>query len=212
MKNVLFILIVFGACSFHSQLLAAEFGTDHLFFEHWRHYDSQGIACEACHLGPDNGVYSQPNHKTCEGCHPRGKKNDYDTGQGANCGKCHPKDTSNSSKLLSKVNRSKRSFYHSDQTHSLCNICHGPMLNDAVPLGQLLLSQEMRDIVRRKAHRFHFVDDCKACHNDNRTQKTKPENHDNDWLSKGHAQVAPEFRCRICHTQSSCKDCHEDTY
>lgn len=212
MKKTVISLIILCVCSFQSQLFAAESDTGYLFFEHWRHYDSQGIACSFCHKGPDKGVYAQPGHSICEDCHPAGKKNDYESAKGDNCGKCHPNDTTYSTKILSKIDRSSRSFYHTDQTHPLCDVCHGPMLEDKVSLGQLILSQGARDIVRRKAHRFHFADDCKACHNDNRNAASKPKNHNSGWLKTGHLEVAPEFRCRICHTKSYCKNCHEYTY
>lgn len=212
MKTRLLSLTLFFLLGFSAQVFAVEYDDNTLFFEHWRHYDSQGIPCETCHKGPNKGIFTLPGHPECEACHPPGKKNDYEKASSENCDKCHPKDTTYSSRILSTVDRSNRSFFHTDKTHSLCTVCHGPMLEDSVFMGQMLLSQDERNKVRRKSHRFHFAEDCKACHLDKKSKTKKPVNHDKDWLNKGHITVAPEFRCRICHTKSFCKNCHEDTY
>ena len=208
---VIVLVMIFIKCS---PLLAAEtnYDTSTLFFEHWRHYDSQGIPCQECHKTMTDRVYLLPGHKECETCHPPGKANDYHAKSGKTCNKCHPKDTTYSTPLLSKINRSKdRSFYHSDQLNNLCDVCHGAMLDDSVELGMLLTSSRARMKIRRRAHRFHNSKNCKDCHK-NFSAKSLPKNHkNNNWL-KNHADIAPQFQCRICHTDSFCKSCHEDVY
>lgn len=218
MKSTSLILLVsslFFCCLFGSKVFAtgAEGAPSTLFFEHWRHYDSQGIACNECHKESPPGIFSFPDHLICESCHPKGKLNDYENaGTDGNCAKCHPKNTTYSTTFLSRVDRAKRTFFHSAKTQPLCTTCHGLMLEDRVSLGTLLLSQEERNKVRRKSHRFHFVDDCKSCHIDGRNTSTPPSNHTSNWLESDHKTVAPQFQCRICHTKSFCQNCHENTY
>lgn len=55
---------------------------------------------------------------------------------------------------------------------------------------------------------------CVDCH-DNRTTKTKPASHDISWTHEHgkYAQLKFGFRdenvCRLCHTESSCSQCHQ---
>lgn len=189
--------------------------TEKLSFWHYRHYDSQGISCEICHGELNNGVYSLPGHKECSSCHPEGKVNDYKVKAGKTCFKCHPKDDYRNIDLIRRENKKlgrKRSFFHTDKMKNICETCHRAMLEDIVGLGELLRNQSERDRVRRKAHRFYNVDICDDCHR-GLSNKAAPKSHKKaGWAGKPHAQFAPEFNCRICHTKSFCQDCHVDSY
>ncbi len=185
--------------------------TKSLFFEHWRHYEGQGIPCEQCHNRLEKGFYSLPGHKVCKFCHKQESATDDKDASLSYCGKCHPKDNSSAITRLSIVPRKgKRYFFHSVKLKQLCDVCHGNMLDDLIPMGNLRTSRKERIQIRQKSHYFYNRGDCNRCHN-NMSQKNTPENHTSDW-EISHKEIAPQFNCRICHTKSYCQDCHESTY
>ena len=62
MKIKIILLAAFVYAMLIFPALAEDFDDNVLFFEHWKHYDSQGIPCSACHT-IQNGIFSLPGHK-----------------------------------------------------------------------------------------------------------------------------------------------------
>ena len=205
--SVVFCFLIFMPLS----ALAGEYDTNSIFFEHWRHYESQGIACDYCHKSSAAGVYTLPDHKTCQFCHTPDKTKDYETSGKPVCSKCHPKNSLEVVTRLRLLPRTgKRFFFHSEQTEYICHVCHGKMLEDLIPMGSMRTSQKERIRIRQRSHYFYSSKACNNCHR-NITPEDAPENHAMDWGRK-HQEIAPQFNCRICHQKVFCQNCHENTY
>jgi len=206
-KRGLFAVVI--VCVFPFLLGSKTVDTSKIYFNHLSHYKDQGMACRACHRKPQSGIFTLSGHGECKICH-RVKGKDE-----ASCAVCHPGDNPESIGLLSKVdriNKDNRILYHSKKLLVLCEYCHREMLQGKVALGELLKSKEELNRLRRKSHRFPFFTNCADCHRDISRDKAPYSHKQENWKGQPHAEQAPEFNCRICHTKSYCQDCHEESY
>lgn len=179
-------------------------------FRHYIHTEGQGIACNICHSKLKNGRYIMIGHDACASCHIK-QINVYEPNKNT-CGFCHPKFKIKGNKItveLKMQDPPRNIFTHTPFLENICHICHGAMLDEYVEIGKVRTEKEIKRL-RKVSHRFYFAKECDKCHV-TESISSPPKNHKDDWMNK-HKEVAPAFRCTLCHENSFCKSCHEDVY
>lgn len=181
-------------------------------FRHYIHTEGQGIACLDCHTSLKNGLYTRPGHNVCVSCHADEIETDilnHDT-----CGFCHKNIEPKDSGLLFTIRPQEPRgalFFHSEALNKICHTCHIRLLEEVIMPAEATPAKE-RARIGIIGHRFHFVSECGTCHRDTVSQETPPTSHAaKDW-KQSHRIIAPAQNCRICHSKTFCKNCHEDSY
>ena len=180
-----------------------------LAFSHNLHVTENGIACADCHGKMKDGRFSAPTHASCKECHAdwiETKTMDAKT-----CGMCHKiKDLrvlsfENPGKVLTET---PRLFVHTPSLTNRCVDCHGTLLDKKVKRIPEM-TRQVKVGIREKAHRWRM--DCAVCHVDMNPQ-TPPPNHSQNWTRRhGALGTEPDHVCGVCHSDESCRECHQVT-
>ncbi|MCB9898565.1 MAG: cytochrome c3 family protein [Planctomycetes bacterium] len=178
-------------------------------FPHALHVDA-GLGCEDCHAGASAGEYVHAEAATCAMCHE-----DIDAEQ--------PDATRHSTNVLAaalaaEAERPARTedvqFSHAPHAKAglACADCHGDVASSTT-LATVERPERMADCTTCHTER-QAPTECRTCHAVIDTT-VKPATHAAAW-TKRHGQVfradtgATVDNCSLCHTQSSCTQCHKD--
>ena len=178
-------------------------------FSHNLHVTENGIACSDCHGKMTDGRFSIPTHASCKDCHEdwiATQKIDAKT-----CGMCHKiKDLRELS--LDKPGKlppeTSRIFVHTAALTNRCADCHGMLLEKKI-VRVPEMTHPIKAGIREKAHRWGM--DCAACHT-GLDRSTPPPNHRQNWMRRhGALGIEPDNVCGVCHSEQSCRECHQVT-
>lgn len=184
-----------------------------LSFSHALHVTDNGMACADCHEKGKDGRFKMPGHEACQSCHEEwlDEKNVSE----ATCGKCH-KVKNLKTELAARqaapkpmaAEAPKSVFAHTDALKDRCAECHGVLMGKA--LTQVpRMSREDRLKLRDAAHARDK--NCASCHLEMDPGKA-PASHTFDWTKKhGVLSRQDEKACVVCHSEPSCRECHETT-
>jgi len=181
-------------------------------FSHAQHAGLEGLDCSVCHKQvPDSALPTLPKVQACLLCHRTPKREDplrptrfYDE---------------NGDFLASRVSRlpDEVLFDHRAHVASMggddvdCRSCHASVVQgervgpqDAFTMADCTSCHEQRGV----------KDECSVCHTVI-SRDWEPENHAHSWIRAHGPTVRADLeqdtgKCTLCHTQSSCIQCHED--
>ncbi len=184
-----------------------------LAFSHNLHVTENGIACADCHGKPTGGHFSAAGHDACKECHGDWIET-KEIGE-KTCGKCHKaKDP----KYLPKAEYSKPAsnavamagglFRHTEALTNRCADCHGLLMDKKLTLvPEFTRKEKVR--IRDQAHRWEMS--CSACH-EKMDRRTPPPSHAQNWTRRhGEMGTQPDNACGVCHSEKSCRECHQVT-
>lgn len=184
-----------------------------LAFNHNLHVRDNGMACADCHGKVKDGHFATAGHEACKDCH--GDWMDEKKVDESTCGKCHKVKNMKSALNALKVAPDKIAvkqeadvFVHTALLSNRCEECHGNLMDKKL-VQVPLMNRETKREIRDKAHRS--ASSCDACHVD-MDPKTPPPSHKSGWTQRhGLLSGKDEKACTICHTEPSCRECHQVT-
>ena len=184
-----------------------------LVFNHSLHVQDNGMACADCHGKSKEGRFAVAGHDACRDCH--GDWLDEKKIEEATCGKCHKVKNLKSELAALTAAYEKvpgapeaRLFAHTDALSNRCAECHGNLMDKklvTVPPMNRAAKLEIRD-------RVHVSGvNCLACHVD-MNPGTPPPSHKFEWTQRhGILSGKDEKACTVCHSEPSCRECHQVT-
>ncbi len=180
-----------------------------LRFSHKNHVEEYDVACDDCHGKMKEGRFAKPGHSTCADCHDDWM-NPKDVSE-KTCGECHQsRNLSELEKLEppEPVQSAGGSFVHTAALTNRCADCHNNLMGeDQFTTPELKRGEVAR--IRNEAHRWKM--DCAACH-ENLAPDAPPADHDQNWARRhGQKGQQPDNTCAMCHTEQSCRECHQET-
>jgi len=175
-----------------------------LRFSHYLHVEDNGMDCSDCHGEP--GEFKPVSHAACIDCHdePEADKISVET-----CGICHQEKQLPAFEGFEykapEATAEESVFVHTEALAGTCADCHGSLLQEELKTVPML---ERSDVLAIRENAHQSGQDCMVCHVDMAVDKT-PLSHDLAW-QKRHGQfgMMQDAACSVCHTQDSCKDCH----
>jgi len=184
-----------------------------LAFSHNLHVQDNGMACADCHGKAKDGHFAAPGHEACKDCHGDWmdeKKIDEKT-----CGMCHKvKHMKTALTALSDapgkmtVKRENDVFAHTDALSNRCAECHGNLMDKKLAMVPPM-TRKARIEIRDRVHVPGAS--CAACHI-GITPQTPPPSHKFSWTQRhGMMSGQDEKACTVCHSEPSCRACHEVT-
>lgn len=184
-----------------------------LLFSHNLHVQENGMSCTDCHGKVKDGRFAAAGHEACKECHEEWM--DQKAIGEKTCGKCHKVKnlkyelaamTAAPDKM--PVSRETEVFVHTAALTNLCRECHGTLLNKSLT-SVPAMSRDMKIQMRDSAHRSGKS--CATCHTD-MDPRTPPPSHKLNWTKRhGLFGSQDEKSCTVCHTASSCRECHQVT-
>jgi c(7)-type cytochrome triheme protein len=158
----------------------------------------------------------------CTECHASVEKStlasDNNLGKMAECYECHDKETTECSvchvepkEPYSVFANPKRELIFNHQQHVTdlkieCETCHGDINKKEYANARVLPPMESCSTCHNG---IKASDNCQVCHTDIRF--IRPADHELGFL-RTHKQIvaaSSDANCLMCHTQSSCQECHE---
>jgi len=161
---------------------------DIILFPHQFHVEEEELACSDCHEGIEqsneiNDHAFLPSKDVCAECHEDAIDEE--------CSLCHTNEDDPSTYPM-VVKRSGPDFSHEFHLQSKqdCFICHKNIETDEAEDERKLWTDS----------------DCSACHT-----KSIPKSHDLAWIELHGMNMNPASgeACHLCHTESSCDQCHQ---
>ncbi|MBC8216621.1 MAG: cytochrome c3 family protein [Candidatus Marinimicrobia bacterium] len=166
---------------------------DIILFPHQYHVEDEELSCGDCHGGIELSVAVNdhaflPLMDVCAECHEDEVDEDSDD---ADCTLCHTNEE-DADTYPDIVKRSGPDFSHQLHLESGkdCFSCHQNIETDEAEDGRKLWADA----------------DCQACH-----VVSTPTSHDISWIDYHGAELTPAGgdACHLCHTESSCDQCHQ---
>lgn len=184
-----------------------------LAFSHSLHVQDNGMACADCHGKAKEGRFGAAGHDACKDCH--GDWMDEKVVEEKTCGKCHKvKHLKNELAALyaapDKIPLKAQSevFVHTDALSNRCMECHGSLMDKNLVLVPRMTRDEKIEI-RNRVHAG--ATSCTTCHAD-MDPKTPPPSHKQGWTQRhGILSGQDEKSCTVCHSEPSCRECHQVT-
>jgi hypothetical protein len=187
-----------------------------LAFSHYTHVTDNEMDCADCHGELKDGPFKKPDHAVCAECHDdwiETKEITADT-----CGNCHqgvPLDALQREREKEKKETKKGvetepagNFVHTESLAKRCAECHGNLMDEKLKQVPAWTRKESLRI-REQSHRG--AQDCATCHVD-MDRETPPPNHNQNWTRRhGPLGLQPDNACGVCHTEQSCRECHQET-
>ena len=174
---------------------SAQDGPDRIIIPHGTHFEND-VSCLDCHEGVEAstsaGESFRPDMETCEGCH---EVDDDET-----CTMCHtnPDEAGD----YPGLHFGAAGFAHAPHVGADmdCAACHGDPAADSPALPG-------KPDCRGCHETADDYGDCRLCHAVG--EELRPDTHDLAWINH-HGIVAREDqdRCALCHTQTTCQECH----
>lgn len=179
-----------------------------LTFSHNLHVVDNEMDCADCHGKIVDGRFTRPGHSVCADCHDEVEAKVISQ---KTCGICHvAKDYDALAALpaTGPVARAAGAFVHTADLAKRCADCHGGLL-DAKLTQVPAMTRADRVRIREQAHLWGM--DCASCHVD-MNRETPPPDHDQNWTRRhGVMGSQPDNACSMCHSEQSCRECHETT-
>ncbi|MBN2209702.1 MAG: cytochrome c3 family protein [Candidatus Coatesbacteria bacterium] len=178
-------------------------------FSHAAHVANLGLKCENCHVAfKESDAAGMPALAVCEACHHEAD---------AQYAKFLTRFVQSGSPVWHRVTHISEDVIFSHKRHYEagieCDSCHhGAAKSEAVSLD---LKPTKDDCLRCHA-KVGLSTDCSVCHRTINKDFTPPS-HSRSWRQL-HGQIARsgrdtpcEYRCKMCHADSSCVACHQIT-
>lgn len=180
-----------------------------LHFSHYNHIEKYDVTCSDCHGESENGAFAKPSHASCVDCHDDWME-DVEVGEDT-CGNCHVAknlDAFAEREIPEAETPTAGVFVHTDALEGKCADCHGNLFGkDMTRVPELTRNDVLR--IREQAHRSGM--DCTSCHVD-MDPETPPPSHDVNWDRRhGEWGMRSDNACGVCHSEQSCRECHEVT-
>jgi hypothetical protein len=173
-------------------------------FSHKLHKDA--VDCVTCHSGiSESGALTEklfPKKEDCATCH--------DVKDEKNCNTCHYENVQ-----VPLQDKATPSIVFSHKSHiagkTECKTCHAGIEETENLTADQHFAPKMETCYTCHDGRGKATNQCESCHTT--LVNLKPKNHlVNNFLRFHKFQaVAPSAKCVMCHTQSSCDDCHAVT-
>lgn len=184
-----------------------------LVFSHPLHVQDNGMACGDCHGKLQDGRFALAKHEACKDCH--GDWIDTKEIKETTCGKCHKVkalqpdlNALEQPSASTSSNQVARVFRHSEGLTNRCVVCHAALM-DKKQVTVPMLTRADKLAIRDSAHRSG--ESCAVCHQDMDT-RTPPPSHRMDWTHRhGAYGRQPDAVCSVCHSATSCRECHQVT-
>ena len=180
-----------------------------LYFSHYTHMVDYETACSDCHGDAESGSFAKPSHASCVDCHEdwiETKKIAPGT-----CGECHKERNLEELAALEAPEPSvpvAGAFVHTPALTNRCDACHGNLIDeDLKNVPEIKFADRRR--MRTEAHSWGMA--CVDCHTD-MDPDIAPPNHDRNWERlHGEIGMQPDSVCSMCHSEQSCRECHQET-